>query len=147
MVTQHREGRGMVALKLLSLAESMPRVPSVPCENCQEKICLVGREVPQHKLFHGQHVKANTNNDGYWIKDQTLRFSVNHVGKNDVTLILKGKESGRGGYLTHDKRSGFGPYAINYYQLGYGRTISTLVYDCHNTLNLRKYRVSRLRVT
>merc|ERR1719233_560866 len=58
MVAQHSEGRGIAALKLLSLAESMP--PAV-CENCKMKVkdCLVGREVPPEKLFRGQHVMSN----------------------------------------------------------------------------------------
>merc|ERR1719431_1570672 len=57
MVAQHSEGRGTAALKLLSLAESMP--PAV-CENCHEKVkdCRVGKEVPAEKLFRGQHVRA-----------------------------------------------------------------------------------------
>merc|ERR1719431_1312275 len=63
MVAQQSEGRGIAALKLLSLAESMP--PAV-CENCHEKDCLAGRPVPAEKLFRGQHVKANMKCGGYW---------------------------------------------------------------------------------
>jgi len=134
MVTQHSEGHGMVALKLLSLAESMP--PVAGCENCHEKDCLVGMEVEPKKLFRGQHVMANKDCGAYWIKGKDLRFSVINYDSSRSKVTLKPKDpelkdcvvtTPDGGGL-----KGVGPYAVrrNRNKYGYIDLVGTLVYDC-----------------
>jgi len=120
MVAQHSEGRGIAALKLLSLVESMP--PAV-CKNCHEKDCLVGREVHPGKLFRGQHVRANKKCNNYWTR--FLRFSVITYDSKlyNVTLKPKDQVSEDHAALTKSGLSGVGPYAV------YSGTW-TLVYDC-----------------
>jgi len=56
MVAQNAEGNGVVALNLLSLAQALPLTK---CENCKERDCLAGQEVPQSKLVKGLKVKIN----------------------------------------------------------------------------------------
>jgi len=123
MVAQHSEGRGIAALKLLSLAESMPPAAPAVCKNCREKDCLAGREVQPEKLFSGQHVRANKKCD-YWTR--FLRFSVLTYDSElrNVTLKPKDQVPGDHAALTTRGESGVGPYPIVEY--GY----PTLVYDC-----------------
>jgi len=64
MVAQHKKGNGTVALKLLSLVESLP---STECYNCheEEKECLAGRMVPMNRLKEGLKVQFNKASS-YW---------------------------------------------------------------------------------
>jgi len=59
MVAQNAEGNGVVALNLLSLAQALPSSERTNCQNCKERDCLAGQEVPQSKLVKGLKVKAN----------------------------------------------------------------------------------------
>jgi len=133
MVAQHREGHGMVALELLSLAESMP---PVVCDNCHEKDCLMGMEVPPEKLFTGQHVKANRLCHGYWKNYQNLRFSVMIFDSKCSRVTLKAKDKAlRDGNCVLTQAyggalQGVGPYAVKYMGPYSNRSVGTLVYDC-----------------
>jgi len=135
MVAQHREGRGMVALELLSLVESMP--PAVVCENCHEKDCLMGMEVPPEKLFRGQHVKANQLCVGYWSNYKNLRFSVLTLDSKRSRVTLKAKDQALrdGNYVLTMADGvglkGVGPYAVKYSNNpNSNKNVGTLVYDC-----------------
>jgi len=131
MAAQHREGRGDVALELLTLAESMT---PVVCDNCHEKECLVGMEVPPEKLFSGQHVKAN-HQSNYWNKDlgyQNLRFSVIKFDRGSYKVTLKAKDPAyRDGNYVLTTAAGGGLRGVGPYFAGkYGGYYGTLVYDC-----------------
>jgi len=120
VVAQQSEGHGNAALKLLSLAESMPPAAQPVCENCKETDCLVGREVPPGKLFRGQHVKANKSS-GYWTT--ISRFSVINYDSKRSDVTLKAKDRVAGDHAVGGV-SGVGPYCPTIY----GR--NTLLYDC-----------------
>jgi len=117
VVAQQSEGHGNAALKLLSLAESMPPAAQPVCENCKEKDCLVGREVPPGtKLFRGQHVMAKRTS-GYWTSTNSRYTVITYDSKRgDVTL--KAKDQVAGGRAGGE--SGVGPYGAAY----------NFLYDC-----------------
>jgi len=122
VVAQQSEGRGIAALKLLSLAESMP--PAV-CENCREKDCLAGRRVPRKKLFRGQHVMANMKSSYWKNKGKMLRFSVINYDREQETVTVKAKDLTTAADLAATHGSPYGPVNVVYPAYD-----STLLYDC-----------------
>jgi len=102
MVAQNEKGLGTVALKLLSIVESLP---PFECNNCHEKDCLFGNVVPLNKLEEGLKVQVIGEDD--WEDKHLTAVNINHA---DQTFNLR-DETGTD--------IGYGHYGVH-----------TLVYDC-----------------
>merc|ERR1712179_12099 len=89
MVAQNAEGNGVVALTLLSLAQALPPSEGTICQNCKERDCLAGQEVPQSKLVKGLKVMTNPKNSYEDYLQDLVVFSVtNHsVALNYMTGV------------------------------------------------------------
>ena len=116
MMDQYAKGNGMVALKLVSVVETLP---PLKCANCHKKDCLVGKEVPVNKIEEGLKVKINPKVSNYWDDGISLEsFEVASLRSNqrfdlrEVTTEVVFSNDG----------IGFGPTKKRKY--------STLVYDC-----------------
>jgi len=86
MVAQNAEGNGVVALNLLSLAQTLPPSEGTNCENCKERDCLVGQEVPRSKLVQGLNVKANPKTPYSYNYCRTHHLVVSSVANQSVAV-------------------------------------------------------------
>jgi len=103
--------RGLLALDLLKLVQSLP---SIACDNCEEGICQNGNQVTHDKLRNGLKVKVDATHS-YWGQNNLAsvaikRFTVvGAVGSDTVALTEEGSVSvytyksmsqGRDGWIT-----------------------------------------------
>jgi len=62
VMEQYARGRGEIALKLMSILASLPKV----CYNCREEECLVDQPVMHLNVRQNLQVKININSQNYW---------------------------------------------------------------------------------
>lgn len=128
MVAQHKKGDGTVALKLLSLVESLP---STECYNCHEdeKECLAGRMVPMNRLKEGLKVQFNKASS-YWDSLPHCALFYGTPCKNWTWTPVNINPAAQTFHLRAENGTMlFGPCLLTFPG---GHGVSTLVFSCLN---------------